>query len=748
MVENRDFTAKQFFVGLLRHWFLFLFIITLSLGATLLYYMLKTPSYTSTARILFEDRKSVLTNISTVNTGQASQAQANAQRRLSSQIQYLKSLDMAKKVGKFVKFSTIREFRSVKNPNETSYHEYFLKKLTVKSLSNSNVIEVSYTAERAEMAAKILKTITDVYKLQKSNEGFSANNEASNWLAGKVAELQTKQRNADAKVVDYRIKNGIFQGQNNQKLLSQQLTALNNNIVTVASARAEAVARANLINRLLERNGNLDSAQDVLNSTVIQQYRQQVLTIQRNIAQLSETLLPSHPRMQSLNAELTNVNGQIRVEARNIMLSLRNEVEISTQRERSLKAELSALKNQEAGSLLNEVGLNALLRDAATNRTLLDSYMARYREADVRNKTDLASAQVHIISQATVPQTQSGIKRSMMFIIVAIAAFIFALIISTLRILKQYSGESSPTKTVKHNNKNSKNKLSSPNDSNSKVDAKNNHYKKAYNTAKTGNASKDWKQQGKNIEYYLPSGNISFGDLSFMVAIPNMFGSRRQNKKIKNDILSHLNTEYADRFIELTDNLMTQSGTDFQKHFMVSGIDDGGDTNETLLNLGRILDVKGAKTLILDLDENSDLLPRSTLENASFGFSDVIKKQCYYQDCLIDDKKSNLQFLLAGTNIRGLDGIILSEEMEEFLDELDQVYDVILVHAKDINEKHITDFIDGQIDLTLMVADWEDRATERLENALLTLKEYQGSDFGLLLTGANMNEFDHVISQK
>ena len=84
--------------------------------------------------------------------------------------------------------------------------------------------------------------------------------------------------------------------------------------------------------------------------------------------------------------------------------------------------------------------------------------------------------------------------------------------------------------------------------------------------------------------------------------------------------------------------------------------------------------------------------------------------------------------------------------MEEFLDDLDQIYDVILIHSSDVNQMHITAFIDGQVDLTLLVADWEDRATEQLQSALMALKDFQGSDFGLLLMGTDMREFDREVA--
>lgn len=727
--QSNDFTPQEFFMGILRNWLLIISLVTLSVVLTILFYMTSTPKYTSTARILLEDRKSVLTGLSAVNSAAGGAISAvDAKRVVSDQVQYLKSLDLAKGVDEIIHFGKIPEFMTEINKGKLDIYAYFAKNLKINTLPDSNVIEISYTAENAKMAAEIVGTITNVYKKQKANEDFNTNNQASNWLALKVKELQDKQRIADAKIVDYRIQNGIFEGQNNQKLLSQQLTALNANLVTASGQRAETVARADLINRLLDRNGNLDSARDVLNSVVIQQYRQQVLTLQRRIAELSETLLPSHPRMLSLVAELRNVNEQIRSEARNVMLSLRNEVEISHQRENSLKSELNGLKQIEASSLEQSVELNALKSEASSNRILLDSYLAKYREADVRNKTDFEASTVHTISAAAVPLKPSGITRSAVIAVMAVVGMLAGIVIATFKTLSQHS---KPTYS----------------NAKSRIGAK--RRTRGHKPSKRKPIQFDAPQQPDNradIAKYLPQGTAVFDDLAFMAAIPLTTSSNRQNNLLKNDILTHLDTEYAISFIDLVDNLMAQSNSEFQKHFMISGIEGDEDSYEALMNLGRILDMKGARVLIMDLDADSQLFSKSVVDNTNFGFSDVINGKCYFEDCVVKDNKSGADILLAGGNISLIEDVIMSTEMEEFLDDLDQIYDVILIHSNDVSQMHVTAFIDSQVDLTLLVADWEDRATEQLQVGLMALKDFQGSDFGLLLMSTDMREFDREVA--
>ena len=775
--SNNDFTFKQYLIGLLKHWFLILVLVALAVGATLLYFMYKVPNYTSTASILLEDKTPILTTETSINPNVQRAGTAVSQRNVVNEVQHLKSLDIAQKVNNIVRFDNIKEFNQATKNSKVDKFKYFASKLKVSGVPDSNVINITYTATDAKLAAKIVNVITSVYIRQKSQEENLANGSASNWLGEKVRELQNKQRLLDAKIVDFRIKNGIFNGQNNQKLLSQQLTSLNNSIVTASSQRAEANARAAQINRLLSQNGNLDTARDVLNSRLIQQYRGQALTIQRQIATLSETLLPSHPRLQSINAELNNVNQQIRTEANNVMLSLRGEAEIAQQRERSLKAELNNLKRQEAGSLLNEVGLNSLLRDGASNRVLLDSYSTRFREADVRNKSNLQAPKVHVLSQAVVSLKQSGISRNNTFIIAAIAAFILGLTIASMRILNSNNPNPKADPGIRNNHdkpqklnkvqpnvsKAAVSKVSvskaavsngskpqdvDPNAAVTKFKTDQQETEKTSPKGKTKKPSTLSKMEGESRlqDHENKKSGIAFRDLSFMAAIPSVDASKRQEHILKANILTNLNTEYAVGFVDLADNLMAQTGTGFQKHFMISGLDSSEESYEAIMNLGRILDHKGARVLVLDLDDENHIFPKSMVDKSNFGFSEILDGRCYFEDCLIKDSRSGLQFLLAGSNNKNLDHIISSKEMHQFLNELDNIYDVILIHSNDLSQRYITKFIEGEIDLTLLVADWEDRATEKLQKVLSELKKGKILDFGLLLLDADMQEYNEVVN--
>ena len=81
-----------------------------------------------------------------------------------------------------------------------------------------------------------------------------------------------------------------------------------------------------------------------------------------------------------------------------------------------------------AVSVSNDQGieLRALEREAAAQRELLESFLARYREASARTDANYLPADARIISRAVAPSEPSFPKKTMMAIAAAIATLLLA----------------------------------------------------------------------------------------------------------------------------------------------------------------------------------------------------------------------------------------------------------------------------------------------------------------------------------
>ena len=144
------------------------------------------------------------------------------------------------------------------------------------------------------------------------------------------------------------------------------------------------------------------------------------------LAEQSSTLLDGHPRIKELKAQLGDLDRQIRDEASKISRSLDNDARIAGGRVESLSASLEQLKKQATSTNGQDVQLRALEREAKAQRDLLESYLAKYREATTRENIDAAPADGRIISRAIVSNTPAYPKKLPIVLIATLATLLLS----------------------------------------------------------------------------------------------------------------------------------------------------------------------------------------------------------------------------------------------------------------------------------------------------------------------------------
>jgi len=289
------------------------------------------------------------------------------------------------------------------------------------------VIAVEYTSGSPELAAKIANKLADVYIGWQRTAKIAQTKDASTWLEAQIKALRKATAASEEAVEKFRASKGLYAGSNNVALGAQQLSELNSQLILADAQKSEAEARARLIKKMLADKGDIDATPEVLKSQLIINLIEQRVEVQRQLATLSATLLPSHPRIQQLKSELANVRAQIRDEAGKVVRSLENEAHVAAAREASLKASLNAAKTTSAGLGDSEIKLRALQREAKANRDLLDTYLARYRDASARHDMGAVPSQATIVSRAHASVLPSFPKRGPLTLLVMAAVALLSL---------------------------------------------------------------------------------------------------------------------------------------------------------------------------------------------------------------------------------------------------------------------------------------------------------------------------------
>jgi succinoglycan biosynthesis transport protein ExoP len=283
----------------------------------------------------------------------------------------------------------------------------FAKRLTVKRVSMTYVIDISYASEDPDKAAKIANAVADAYIMQGLNSKFESTRSATTWLQDRLKELKTQAAEADAAVQIFKNNNSLVD--TGRGLMDQQqLSDLNSQLVVAKTATAEAKARLDRIHHI-DDNSVLDATvTDALNNSVITRLRAQYLDLAAQEASLSSRLGPQHLAAVKLREQMGELRNSIANEVQRIAAAYESDYEIAKAREKSLDDSLSALVGENGSSNIAQVKLRDLESTADTYRTLYDSYLQKFQESIQQQSAPITDTR--IITLATPPLFKSSPK--------------------------------------------------------------------------------------------------------------------------------------------------------------------------------------------------------------------------------------------------------------------------------------------------------------------------------------------------
>src|SRR5712672_1414378 len=387
-----------------------------------------TPRYKSEARILIDGRENVFLRPNGERNEERSSLDAEA---VTSQVQLLLSRDLAREIIKKNKLAERPEFDPVLQgispvkslltlfgigrdpfsltPEERVLDAYF-DRFTAYAVDKSRVIVIEFQSRDPELAVKVANSIADGYLVLQQGARQDQAKSAGQWLSGEIENLRKKVADAESRVEDFRSKSSLFVGTNNTTLSNQQMGELNTQLNNARALKSDAESKARLIREMLQ-SGKPIEASEVLNSELTRRLSEQRVTLRAQLAEQSSTLLDNHPRIKELKAQLSDLDRQLREEASKISRSLDNDSRIAGGRVEGLSASLEQLKKLATSTNGQDVQLRAMEREAKSQRDLLESYLAKYREATARENIDAAPADGRIISRALVSNTPAFPKK-------------------------------------------------------------------------------------------------------------------------------------------------------------------------------------------------------------------------------------------------------------------------------------------------------------------------------------------------
>lgn len=674
------------------------------LALTYLVLMIITPRYTASSYVMIDPRREQVVNIEAVLSGLSADAAT-----IATEAEVLRSRDLAEQVVARLKLETDPEFNLTQEteaqtkdgpgglsktfqdwresifgsdeedgltPDQRAQRAHvkvvdlFLKKVKVEPQALSRVIEVSVTTKDPTKSARIANVLADTYVSSQLQLKSQATSQATSWLTERVNALRAEVATKERAVEVYRAKSGLIQG-SNSSLASQEVSEITTQLIAAQADRTAADARLRQVQRLLASPNGVESAAEVLGSPLIQSLKEQEAELRRKVAELSTEYGPRHPTLINANAQIADLERNIRAEVNKIVQSLQSQAQVAHAREASLKANLEAMKGKVSQLNAAEVQLHALEREAAASRTLLENFLSRSKETSEQQGIQQADARV--ISRADVPVKPSFPNKPLLM---AVAFVFFSAVAVALALLAE--------------------------------------------------ALENGIRSTAEVEE-----ELGVPALGLVPAVKNVRG--RKNKP-ENFILDKPTSAFGEAIRSLrTALLLSNPDRPPRTILFTSSLPSEGKTSTTV-SLGRMLASVGQSVIILDADLRRPNVHRMLGGHRDLGLVEWLVGEAELDQVIRKDERSGLHFIAAGMAIPNPTDVLGSERTRSLLETLAKQYQYVLIDSSPVMAVSDTRVLSRLVDTTVFVVRWSETAREVARTGLRQIVDAGAPIAGVLLT--------------
>ncbi|MCB5204882.1 polysaccharide biosynthesis tyrosine autokinase [Neorhizobium sp. T786] len=287
--------------------------------------------------------------------------------------------------------------------------------LTVERVGRSSVIAVATRSPDARLSALIAKTYASAYLEEQLNANFDATERASVWLQERLTDLNTRSQQASLAVEQYKTEHGLVSPRG-ELMSTQQLSDLNSQLIVAQADAATASARYEQYKVILDQGQEAAVSNAVVSSrdtdnSILQDLRKRFISINEREQAIVQQFGADHPQAVALKAGKADLSRQIYTELEQLTGSFRNEFEVASSRERSLRDSIEKVAGRNSEANVSMVQLSELEQKAAALKTLYQSYLARFEQASQQQSFPIAKARV--ISEAGVPTAPSSPRKTL-----------------------------------------------------------------------------------------------------------------------------------------------------------------------------------------------------------------------------------------------------------------------------------------------------------------------------------------------
>jgi len=502
----------------------------------------------------------------------------------------------------------------------------FMRRLTVSSVRNTQLVEIGFEAQDAKLAAAVPNTVADLYIKTDLEARVQMTHKASSLLNERITELRQNLTESERTLQNYLETNKLVDVSGVKSMTIRQIEEISSNLVQTRQKLMEIGSVYQQIKASQNQSPEaIESLPAVLSSSLIQEQKAIELAAERKVSELSKRYGNKHPDMQAARSALENARANTTMQIKKVIAGITKEYEVA-------QANVTALEQalQENEKRIQEIGrkenqLKLLEREISVNRQLYDLFLTRFKETDAsQDVQSLQSTIGRVIDPAIVSSAPYKPKKDRIIAISLVLGFLFA---TMLAFLLEYLD----------------------------------------NTLRSGD---DVEQKLK---------------VPFLGLLPKIKIPRKERNKPQLMFLHDQKSVFAES-VRTTRTGIILSGTEGTHQILLVTSSLMGEGKTTVsVNQACALGQTG-KTLLIDADmRRPSLTQMFSLDAKARGLSDLVTKTAALSECIYSVEEANIDVIPSGTIPPNPLELLSSQRFRDILNKLSENYDYIVIDSAPIH---------------------------------------------------------------
>lgn len=542
--------------------------------------------------------------------------------------------------------------------------------LSVSGGQESEILVVSYVSKDPELAAKYANAFAEAYIEFELESRSSTVHRTTSWLGRRIEELRGKVAESENALREFQEREDLVDTDNREKIIGAKLGTLTAELIRAEARHNEAKTRYTQVKTHLDKGKNYEAVAADLESTIVLEAHRNKVALERQVSEFADRYGEKHPKMIGARADLQEANRRLKVEVEQAVNNVRKELELAAAQENQLRDMINRQQAEMRTVSGKAFELRQLEREVDANRNLYETFLARFKEADVADEYDMPNAR--IIDRAIIPSQPFKPNRTRMVLIAVIIGGAIGMLIAFLR----------------------------------------DHLDNTFKTK-------------EDVEEKL--------DLPVVGMLPRLNAGYLKNGIVERQVLCDPHSPFAEAINDIRTAILFSHIDEPSKVMLITSSVPGEGKTTLASNLALAFCRRG-RTLLIDGDLRKGRLHEIINVDSQPGLTDLLSGQCSSSDAIVPDPEATDLFqLLPGTPPPNPLEVISSMRFSENLGRLRNSFDYIVIDGSPLLPVSDSVVLARLADVTIMTIKADDTSNDVALEALKRLESARIRPVGIAL---------------